>query len=617
MGGLQSAGVSPQKVPLTSAQSPANPAVDPSSLQDVADSSKLLHVQTNQTGILTGQHMFHQQHPTSELDSSPVLHGPVPMGAARRPKYSRDQGRPDCSPQRSLGLPSPTKTRPTSLFVPGGTSLLPASSSTTHSALQEKVPSVPRQSGNQRFPPNQNLLLSLPEPLPVLHPKPQNSQSCASSVQATPPACLHSLSSESQSSPHSRVAPLCCAVIRPRMVQISLNCSRALKNPPVLAHNSSFINAARPTPTPAAQVRPVARAVATGMPGAARQQASARAGACARTMPERVLAGKSRGQEVKEEPQSPLSLLSKKESERAEREERRADEDEKDSLRQSEAGEDDDGDGVSAWYRLQLEKQKQLREKLMSHKEKRRHLQAQYQRRQKQGKLHEVHLMGKILDGAPQRCPQPSQVSKRAQSTRKPTQKTRPSTSNLPQRDSESRPNLQLCQQQQHGSALLPPLKPPSKPAYPQTHLAQCSAAAAPVRRAVLWHRQSFHGQRFLGHDDASGGSSGELGEWHGRTRKMKRLAKELPSKLKVVKHVRMEEEEDGVSLRFPAQVSEGSRVVTFTRTTFCGPHALRQVCPNLWRGTASKKRHDKGLRFWSARRTCHWSDQHKLHRKV
>ncbi|KAL6467515.1 hypothetical protein MHYP_G00231920 [Metynnis hypsauchen] len=276
MGGLQSAGVSPQQVPLTSAQSPASPAVDPSSLQDVADSSRLLHVQTSRAGILSGvagQHMFHQQHPTSELDSSPVLHGPVSEGAARHPGCSGDQGRPHCSLQRSLGLPSPTKTRPASQFVPGVTSLLAASSSTTHSALLEKVPSVPHRCGNQRFPPNQNLLLSLPEALPALHPKPQKSQSCASSVQAPPPACLRSLSRESQSSPHGQAAPLCCAVVRPRMqVQISPNCSRAQKNPPVLAQNSSFINAARPTPTPAVQVRPVARAVATGMPGAARQQ---------------------------------------------------------------------------------------------------------------------------------------------------------------------------------------------------------------------------------------------------------------------------------------------------------------------------------------------------------
>ncbi|XP_037386773.1 uncharacterized protein rbm33b isoform X2 [Pygocentrus nattereri] len=624
MGGLQSAGVSPQQVvrtpmdphravPLTSAQSPSNPAVDPSSLQDVGDSSRLLHVQTNQAGILTGfagQHMFHQQHPTSELDSSPVLHGPVSKGvAARHPECSGDQGRPHCSLQRSLGLPSPTKTRPASQFVPGVTSLLAASSSTTHSALQEKVLSVPRRCGNQRFLPNQNLLLSPPEPLPALFPKPQKSQSCASSVQAPPPVCLRSLSSESQSSPHGQAAPLCCAVIRPRMVQISPKCSRALKNPPVLAQNSSFINAARPTPTPAVQVRPVARAVATGMPGAARQQASARAGVCARTMPERVLAGKSRGQEVKEEPQSPLSLLSKKESEGAERDECWADEDDEDSLCQSKAGQDDGGDGVSAWYRQQLKKQKRLREKLMSHKEKRRHLQAQYKRRQKQGKLHEVLLMGKIHDAAPQQCPQPSQDSKQAQSTQKPTQKTRRRCS----LDSESHPNLQLCQQQQHGSALLPPLKYPSKPAHPQTHVAQCSAAAAPVRRAVLWH-----GQRCFGHDDEGPSRfSGELGEWHERTKKivMRREVKELPSKLRVAKHVGLEEEEDGMSLRFPAQVNEGSRVVTFTRTTFSPAHTLRQVCPNLRRWTASNKLHDKG--FWSARRTCQWSDQHQLHRKV
>ncbi|KAL6467514.1 hypothetical protein MHYP_G00231910 [Metynnis hypsauchen] len=95
----------------------------------------------------------------------------------------------------------------------------------------------------------------------------------------------------------------------------------------------------------------------------------------------------------------------------------------------------------------------------------------------------------------------------------------------------------------------------------------------------------------------------------------MKREVKELPSKLRVAKHVRMEEEEDGMSLRFPAQVNEGSRVVTFTRTAISAPHTLRQVCPNLRRWTASNKLHDKG--FWRARRTCQWSDQHQLHRKV
>lgn len=97
-----------------------------------------------------------------------------------------------------------------------------------------------------------------------------------------------------------------------KQVQISPNCSCDLSDCPVLAHNSSFINAARPTPTPAALVRPVARGIATGMPDTASQQPSARAAVCARTVPEPGLAEMSQGQEVKEEPHSPLSLLSEK-----------------------------------------------------------------------------------------------------------------------------------------------------------------------------------------------------------------------------------------------------------------------------------------------------------------
>ncbi|XP_022534900.2 uncharacterized protein rbm33b isoform X3 [Astyanax mexicanus] len=464
---LQSTGASPQQVPLTSTQSPANPAVDPSSLQVVADSSRPLHEQTIPAGshpVFPGQHMFGQQHHTSELDGSPLLHDPVSTGAAGRPGCSGDPRGPLCSPQRNLGLPSLNSSHPAPLCVPGEASLQP-------------------------------------------------------------------------------------------QVQISPNVSHVLSDRPVLAHNSSFINVARPTPTPAAQVRPIARAVATGMPGAARQQASARAGVCARAVLEPVLAGKSRGQEVKEEPQSPLSSLSKEE--REEEEEEEAIKGDTDSLCQHQT-DNDSKDGVPAWYRLQLEKQKHLRQKLIGQKEERRQLQAEYRKKQRQDKL----------KNALQNHDQKPQDGRQAQNIKKPSQK--PPASNI-----------------------LPLLRPPPKPGYPPAApLAQCPAAApaALVERAAPRHGNPFPWHGFHGRgDEGSGVFSGVPGERHGRRRRRKwmagkRVMKELPSKVKMVKRSNMEKDEDEMNMRFPAQVSEGSRVVTFTQIPCFGPHTLRQVCPNLRR---------------------------------
>ncbi|XP_022534894.2 uncharacterized protein rbm33b isoform X1 [Astyanax mexicanus] len=545
---LQSTGASPQQVPLTSTQSPANPAVDPSSLQVVADSSRPLHEQTIPAGshpVFPGQHMFGQQHHTSELDGSPLLHDPVSTGAAGRPGCSGDPRGPLCSPQRNLGLPSLNSSHPAPLCVPGEASLQP-------------VPSVIAQHqpcDTQPFHPDQ--ALSLLQTPPVLHPNPeQSSQSSLSPVQAPPSAWLPSVSVESQSSPLSRPAPICCAVIKPRMqVQISPNVSHVLSDRPVLAHNSSFINVARPTPTPAAQVRPIARAVATGMPGAARQQASARAGVCARAVLEPVLAGKSRGQEVKEEPQSPLSSLSKEE--REEEEEEEAIKGDTDSLCQHQT-DNDSKDGVPAWYRLQLEKQKHLRQKLIGQKEERRQLQAEYRKKQRQDKL----------KNALQNHDQKPQDGRQAQNIKKPSQK--PPASNI-----------------------LPLLRPPPKPGYPPAApLAQCPAAApaALVERAAPRHGNPFPWHGFHGRgDEGSGVFSGVPGERHGRRRRRKwmagkRVMKELPSKVKMVKRSNMEKDEDEMNMRFPAQVSEGSRVVTFTQIPCFGPHTLRQVCPNLRR---------------------------------
>ncbi|KAI4887530.1 hypothetical protein NFI96_017103 [Prochilodus magdalenae] len=547
--------------------------------QAVSDSSSLLHVQTNPAGIhhagFPGQHMFVQQHLTSELDSIPVLHGPFPMGAVLRPKCSRDQGRPLCFQQSNLDVSNPEKTYPASQFIPGGTSLQPASSSSTHSALQEEVMqcvcAICLSKTSAVWEPE-----SPSKSEPAAYPPPETT--VAYKLCASHDSCLPTFSA--QRIPEQPSEPTCPCVLRhhqtqnePKSCSVSLcqvrippDRSRALKDPPVLAHNSPFINADRPTPTPAAQARPYARAVATGMPGAARQQASARVEACARTIPEPVLAGKSRGQEVKEEPQSPQSFPAKKE----EREERQ---DEESSPYQSRAGEGE-GDGVvvvPAWYRLQLEKQKRLRETLVLHKEKRRHLQARQSRKQRQERFIKVfHEM------VPNQYPQVK--SKQVQNL----QKSRPSNLNLLQHQ-EIHPDHQLQQQQQrHGSELLLPVGQGS------------ATGVASVRRAVLWHGPSFPGQGFVeGDNERSVVFPGDLEERHGmiRTIVMKRVVNKLPSNVRELNPSRMKEEEDGMRLKSTAHVNKGSRVVTFTQT----PHIVhREVCPNLRGWIATNQPRDK-----------------------
>ncbi|XP_066514462.1 RNA-binding protein 33-like [Hoplias malabaricus] len=317
--------------------------------------------------------MFSQQLFSLEPDSAPLLCGLIP---------AHPWG-PCCSPQKDRGLPTIKKTPQSFLCIAGGASLQPVSSRNTKEKVQF-LPLKTQRCVNQPFPPDQTQLPAQT----LLHPKPHVNQSSASSMQAPHPGHLGFPSIQSQSSPQILPDPLNCAVIRPRMTQISPNSAHDLSEPPVLAQNTSFITTARPTPTPAAQVRPVARAVAgavaRGMPGAGRD------GACARVAPEPELTGKSQGQEVKEDPHSSQSLLCEEKKEEMEEETKECGvgDDDKDTPCQSKAGEDEDG--VTVWYQLQLQKQKRLREKLNLQKEKRRHMQAQNRWKQRQEKLQNV-----------------------------------------------------------------------------------------------------------------------------------------------------------------------------------------------------------------------------------
>ncbi|XP_066509005.1 uncharacterized protein [Hoplias malabaricus] len=235
--------------------------------------------------------------------------------------------------------------------------------------------------------------------------------------------------------------------------------------------------------------------------------------------------------------------------------------DDKDTPCQNKAGEDEDG--VTVWYQLQLEKQKRLREKLNLQKEKRRHMQAQNRWKQRQEKLQDVSptLLEKKgqQDQTPLQYPQKPQGNKQIRSI--PNLPETP-TSNLPQHqqrcsfNSKSHSNPQKCgrRQQQQPSLLLPPLlKPRSKQGYPPAPLAHSLTAELVCEGTGEKHRR--------------------------RSRKLrKRMVKDLPLKVRVVKHSRLEEKDDGMSVWVPAQANKGSRVVTFTRTQSYGRDTFRQL---------------------------------------
>ncbi|KAK1790177.1 hypothetical protein P4O66_014101, partial [Electrophorus voltai] len=521
------------------------------------------HRRPRVTGPAAGQHMFGQYHPASQPDRRPSVARPAPMGGAQPPAQPGGLSAPRTAPQGPLGLPGLGQTRAKFLCPPRE-----ASRSMTSSAPQaqltcwavcvcvrmcgaDKGPSAllkPQQCVNQRL-----LLVPLPQTPPLLQCPSECNEPPSSSVSATPPVRQHSQSAQSQCTPQSQPVPLCTAIIRPRMqVRRLPNCSSGSSDASVLAGTEPVANSACPTPTPTVQVRPMARAVATGMPTTAKQPSSARAAACARAVPEPVLVGRRQGQEVKEEPTSPpspLSIIAK-------------------TGRGSERQVGEEGDDGASWYRLQLEEQRHQRQRHLRQKEQKHILLVRDRwRRQPRRDL----PLGSAREQQPRwgKGPSPQSIPQLQPGPCKPTQLDRQVFLSLseyrPYPDPKGHPHLQPSRLQRHrrrfafrptSRPLFQPVAPPGALAQPElsglhsalavgplaVHSSQDGrvAIAVTVRRVLPgpWQGQR-HAQEPAG---ASGHFQGRQGE---RRPLLMRVVRQLPPKKQELQH-------DGVETFLP-----------------------------------------------------------------
>ncbi|KAB5535425.1 hypothetical protein PHYPO_G00117520 [Pangasianodon hypophthalmus] len=357
----------------------------------------------------------------------------------------------------------------------------------------------------------------------LIHPQPRNiHQSPVGSCEVRPLPRYPTFPSV-QSQRGIRDRPAPSCMAVIRPRMISPVCPRDVSDAPVLARNTPFISTTR--------LRPVAM----GMPGAASHRVSARAGWCARAAPEPTPTDKKQGQEVKKDFPSLLTphLLSRPERDRG----RQLPWERMECFFPDDDDDDDDEkeEGVPEWYWLCLEEQKRLREQIIKQKEDRRLLQA---RKRKHEFPPDPHLRVRFCSQKPP-LPQFSSLL-----LEYPEPEIHTSTSRF-HSHSQNRIVLPASESEHQLKVRVNFL----------THAEDAARRHSDTkRRGTTW----------------AGEVSGHAGINRGKRKRMM-----------------MKEDEDvAVSWTCPAQLSENSRVVTFTGPWT--PHTLGELRPSLRRRGAS-----------------------------